>query len=59
MVQLVLLNFRIKFGELIIHLRRGFVVLDLIIAVSKQRKCRSISWRVMLELNAQDVDHLG
>lgn len=44
MIQLIRVYLRIEFRQLIVHICRLSVILDVIVAISEQGKCRSTPW---------------
>ena len=58
MVEFVLLHIREEFGKLVVHISSVAVILDLEVAVPKQRKGCSVPG-AELEFAGEDVDDLG
>ena len=57
MVEFVLDDVRVKLGQLIVHVGRTAIILNVEVAVRKQGKRGSISWR-KLEFAREDSNHL-
>ena len=56
-VEFVLSNIWVEFGELVVHVGSTSVVLNVEVAVSEEGKSRAVSW-TELQLIRQDSDYL-
>ena len=57
MVEFVLSNIWVEFGELVVHVGSTSVVLNVEVTVCEEGKSRAISW-TELQLIRQDSNHL-
>ena len=57
MVEFVLSNIWVEFGELVVHISSASVVLNVEVTVGEEGKSRAISW-TELQLVRQDSDYL-